>query len=272
VNPYAKIAIKIAVVIVICLVLLVAYNLVGHRTYVAAARRARNEGASQERIAQRLDSLLQYKDILPQIRQVQIQDIQTIRNVIPDADEFVLTSYLRTIHGMLAESHLETDGITIGGRQAAVGGTDFRAAFASEVSALQDDLDRITGALQGFRDNMGHMNNMLASFAFYYALGTGAENFRAIAGGIESHSFSLTVRGSYADIKKFTYDIFNMRPRTALVGLQMAPQGPGIGATRMYAARFRLITYGDANNPPPLWVVLNGPTTLVPPAQAGGEE
>jgi hypothetical protein len=56
------------------------------------------------------------------------------------------------------------------------------------------------------------------------------------------------------DIKKFTFDVFNMRPHTALVDFQMTPSGPGMGATRLYTASFKLIAYGDANEPPPLWV------------------
>ena len=262
-NPYAKIAIKIGVVIVICLVLISAYNMVGHRAFMAGASRLRNERATQQEIESQLRTLLQYQPLLPKIRHVQMQDMQTIRNLIPDADEFVLTSYLRKIHGMLAENHLETDGIAIIGTGAAAGGTDFKAAFASDITALRDDLERITGAFDFFEAHEGEMNNMLVSFAFYSVLGTEAENYAAIIGGIESHAFSLSVRGSYLDIKKFVFDVFNMRPHTALVNFQMAPAPGGFGATRLYTANFRLITYGDANNPPPLWEVYQGPTTVV---------
>jgi Tfp pilus assembly protein PilO len=268
VNPYAKIALKIGIVIVICLVLIAAYNLVVHKRLAAGANRLSRDLEAQRTIKEKLDSLLRYKDILPQIRQVQLQDMQTIRNLIPDADDFVLTSYLRKVHGTLAENHLETDGIVIGGAGAPIGGTDFNAAFVSDPAALQDDLERITGALQSFQDNMDKMNNMLISFEFYSQISTGGENFGAIIGGIETHTFSLSVRGSYLDIKKFVFDIFNMRPHTALVGFQMSPQGPGFGATRLYRASFRLVTYGDANNPPPLWEVYSGPTTTVPAPQA----
>lgn len=267
-NPYAKIAIKIGVVIVICLVLIAAYNMVAHRAFMAGANRLRSEREAQLTIKEKLDSLLQYQELLPRIRHVQLQDMQTIRNFIPDADEFVLTSYLRKIHGTLAENHLETDGIVIGGAGAPVGGTDFSAAFVSDPAALQDDLKDITDALQMFKDNQARMNNMLNSFNFYSQLSTGGENFRVIADGIETHSFSMSVRGSYLDIKKFVFDIFNMRPRTALVGFQMAPQGQGIGATRLYRASFRLVTFGDANNPPPLWEVYSGPTTMVATPEA----
>jgi len=263
VNPYAKIALKIGVVIIICLVLIAAYNMVAHRQFMAGARRLRTDLATQQTIRDKLDSLLQYKDILPRIRQVQLQDMQTIRNLIPDSEEFVLTSYLRKIHGTLAENHLETDGIVIGGAGAPIGGTDFNAAFVSDPAALQDDLEQIKDALQMFEDNMNQMNNMLVSFEFYSQISTEGENFRAIIGGIESHTFNLSVRGSYIDIKKFVFDIFNMRPHTALVGFQMAPQGPGFGATRLYRASFGLVTYGDANNPPPLWEIYSGPTTMV---------
>jgi len=104
---------------------------------------------------------------------------------------------------------------------------------------------------------MGEMNNILVSFQFYEKLSTEAENFTVIVGGIETHVFSMRVLGSYEDIKKFTYDIFNMRPHTALVNFQMAPAGAGFGATRPYGAQFQLITYGDSNNPPPLWLAHN---------------
>jgi hypothetical protein len=254
VNPYAKIAIKIGVVIVICLILLVAYNMVGHKAFTGAAASFKREIDDQNRITTRLDSLLQYKDLLDRIRFVQLRDMETVRVLIPPKDEFVLTSYLRQVHGLLSQNHLETDGIVIGGSKPAVGGTTFKETWESDVTALQGELSKITDALQMFRDNMDQMNNLLVSFQFYEAMSTGNEDFAAIVGGIEAHTFTLTVRGSYADIKKFTYDVFNMRPHTALVNFQMAPQGAGMGPTRLYQASFTLFTYGDANAPPPLWL------------------
>ena len=68
----------------------------------------------------------------------------------------------------------------------------------------------------------------------------------------------MSVRGSYSDIKKFTFDVFNMRPHTALVNFQMAPQGAGLGPARIYQASFQLITYGDADPPPQLWLAYHG--------------
>lgn len=273
-NAYAKIAIKIVIVLVVCLILITVYNFLGKRTFNAAARRLRNEENNQLEVKAKLDSLLAYQDLLPMIRQVQLQDIQTIRNLVPDADEFVLTSYLRTIHDMLRVNHLETNGISIGGAPAAMGGINFDNAFSSDVSKLQEDLASITEALDWFQANLAQMNNMFMSFNFYQMIGTGDENFEVIVGGIEQHTFNLTVRGSYRDIKKFTYDVFNMRPHTALVNFQMSPQGQGVGQSRQYSASFTLVTYGDANTPPDLWAVHNGPTTMVQAEapEEGGEE
>jgi hypothetical protein len=188
---------------------------------------------------------------------------------MPDADEFVMTSYLRLVHGMLAENHLETNGISIAGRPAPTGGSDFNSAFTSDITALQEDLDKIKAALTMFTERMDEMNNILVSFQFYEQLSTEAENFTVIAGGIETHVFSMQVVGSYEDIKKFAFEIFNMRPHTALVNFQMAPAGAGFGATRPYGASFRLVTYGDANNPPPLWLAHN---QGIPEVFAGDEE
>lgn len=252
-NPYVKIAIKVGVVVVICLILLVAYNMIGHKAFVAAAESLKREIKTQEEISNKLDSLLQYKELLPKIRAVQLQDMETIRLLIPPADKFVLTGYLRQIHSMLTENRLETDGIVIAGTKGAVGAASFEEIFASDVTALQADLEKIKQALQMFQDNLGQMNNMIMSFQFYQALATGMENYTAIAGGVQMHSFSLTVKGSYQDIKKFTYDVFNMKPHTALVNFQMSPIGGGFGASRLYQASFTLITYGDANATPPLW-------------------
>jgi hypothetical protein len=275
VSAYVKIAIKVAIVLVICLIIIVAYNVVLHRAKAASIAKMRTDLAAQTVIATALDSLLQYKDILPQIRQVQLQDMQTIRNLVPDSREFALTSYLRVIHAKLADNHLETNGIAIGGTRAPTGGTDFKEAFSSDITALSTDLVKITDALQMFKDRMNEMDDMLVSFQFYTQVSTGAENFQAIAGGIEQHAFTMTVRGTYQDIKKFTFDIFNMRPITALTSFTMGPQGAGFGATRQYAATFRLVTYGDANNPPPLWLaynpISNGPQSEEEQsAEAGG--
>ncbi len=271
-NPYAKIAIKIGVVIVISLVLLLAYNLLLHGRYVKQARKFRRQIAEQEEIERRIQSLLFYKDELPSVRQVQYQDMQTLRNLIPDADEFVLTTYLRLIHRMLNENHLETGGINIAGSGSATGGTDFEETFSSDVTALQTDLENIVESLEFFKEKKGEMNNLLVSFDFYEKLATEAENFAAIAGGIEQHVFTLNVSGSYTDIKKFTYDVFNMRPHTALVNFQMRPAGPGFGPTRQYNAGFRLITYGDANTPPPLWLAKNQGNILGIDPEEGAEE
>lgn len=257
-NPYAKIAIKVGVVIAICLILLVAYDMVGHKAYMAAAKAIQAEKANQQNVSAQLDSLLQYQPLLPAIRCVQLGDLETIRVLCPEAKQFGLTGYLRQIHSMLSENHLETDGIVIAGTAAAVGGVTFEEAFKSDVTALQSQLDKIKAALQMFQDNADKMNNLLASFQFYQALASGTENFEAIIGGIEQHKFTLSVRGSYTDIKKFTFDVFNMRPHTALVNFQMSPQGPGLGPTRLYSASFTLLTYGDANPPPPLWEAYHG--------------
>lgn len=256
-NPYAKIAIKIGVVLLVCIILLLAYNMLGHSTFTRQKNRQVRELDTQQEIKSKLTQLLDYQDILPQIRHAQLQDIQAIRNLVPDADEFELTAYLRLMHEKLTDNHLETNGIAISGQPAALGGTDFNTAFASDITVVQEDLERITDALQMFRDRVSEMNNMLLTFQFYGQLGTEAENFQAIVGGIETHSFTMQVTGSYEDIKKFTYEIFNMRPRTALTNFQMSPAGPGFGATRQYAANFRLTTYGDANTPPPLWQAYN---------------
>ncbi len=253
-NPYAKIAIKIAVVIVVCLLLQVAYNMTAHRFFVRTIANRQAELATQNTIAQALIDLLRYKDLLRQIRTVQLQDMETIRNLIPEADEFVLTSYLSTIHIMLTDNNLDTDGVAILGVTAPGAGTNFKEAFSSDPSELQGRLDQIMSALQMFENNMDQMQNLLVSFRFYQELGTEGENYAAIAGGIETHSFRMTVRGTYKDIKRFTYEIFNMRPHTALVSFQMAPQGAGSGSMRQYAAHFTLLTFGDANDPPPLWV------------------
>ena len=275
-NPYAKIAVKIGVVVVVCIILLVAYDMVGHRAFRGAARKARKDLATEAAIAEKIDALLKYSDILPQIRHVQLHDIQTIRNLIPDAQEFVLTSYLRRVHGMLSDNHLETDGIAIGGAKAAVGGTKFEEAFSSDITALQDDLERIMGAFGMFEERMSEMNNLLVSYQFYGELATEGENYRAIVGGIETHSFSMSVRGTYLDIKKFTFDVFNMRPHTALINFQMSPQGPGFGSSRLYSASFTLVTYGDANAPPPLWRAWQGAQkqgeTVASRVEGAGEE
>jgi hypothetical protein len=116
---------------------------------------------------------------------------------------------------------------------------------------------------------------MFVTFEFYGELGTEAENYAAIIGGIETHVFTLQVTGSYEDIKKFTYEIFNLRPRTALTNFQMAPSGQGFGAGRKYTAGFRLTTYGDANTPPPLWLAHNEGFAEPPPEEsmeAGAED
>jgi len=220
---------------------------------------------SAEEIKGQLESLLKYKDILPQIRQVQYQDMQMIRNLVPTADEFILTTYLRTIHRMLQDDHLETDGISIAHIRGAVSYTDFNEAFTDDIVAMQEDLDVVLASLESFKENMGQMDNMLVSFEFYRALATGEEALGAIAAGVEIHAFSMNVRGSYVDIKKFTYDIFNMRPHTALTNLQLRPAGLGFGGTRQYVASFRLVTYGDKNIPPPLWIAQEN-------AQAGAVE
>jgi hypothetical protein len=254
VNPYAKIGIKIGIVVLICIILLVAYNSLGHKAFVVRAAAIRTDLATQEGIKTQLDSLLAYKDDLPNIRYVQLKDIETVRTFLPPADEFALTGYLRQIHGMLAENHLDTSGIVIGAERPPVAGTSFDETFASDVTALAGSLDKITAALDMFRANKSQMKNLLISFQFYQGLASGTENFAAIVSGIQRHSFSLTARGSYDDIKKFTFDVFNMRPHTALVNFQMAPQGPGMGPTRMYQATFLLMTYSDNNPPPPLWI------------------
>jgi hypothetical protein len=272
VNPYAKIGIKVGVVVVICLIFLVAYNMVGHKAFVGASAGFQKEITAQTTIAKQLDGLLQYKDLLPGIRCVQLRDMETIRVLIPPANEFVLTGYLRTIHAMLTNDHLETQGIVIGGAKPAVGGTTFEETFVSDVTALQGELDKITTALQMFKDNQDKMQNLLTSFQFYEGMATGSENFAAIQGGIEVHSFSMSVRGSYDDIKKFTFDVFNMRPHTALVNFQMVPQGAGIGPARVYQASFSLITYGDANAPPPLWIAYHGRGEQVQPQANEGSE
>lgn len=252
-NAYAKIAIKVAIVIVICFVVIVGYNALYHKRFVAMAEKKSSEIEIGLQIEQSLDSLLEYDDILPQIRHVQLQDIATIRNLIPDAQDFVLTSYLRRIHNMISDNHLDTGGIIIRGTAAPYGGVDFNQAFAQDPMGLVTDLASFTGALNEFQENMGEMNNLLVSYQFYNKISSGAENFTAIAGGIETHIFNLSVRGSYEDIKKFTFEIFNMRPTTALTDFQMSPQGAGFGPTRQYSASFKLVTYGDASSPPPLW-------------------
>jgi len=150
VNPYAKIAIKVSVVILVCFILLILYNVLGHSVFVKQIRNQTNERNAQAEISRQLDELLEYQDLLPQIRHVQLQDLQTIRNLMPDADEFVLTSYLRLIHQMLTDNHLETNGISIAGRPAPTGGSDFDTAFTSDITALQEDLDQIKGALAMF--------------------------------------------------------------------------------------------------------------------------
>jgi len=256
VNPYVKIAIKVGVVFLVCIIILALYNMVGHRAFMGAKRHFQKQINTQLTTAEQLDSLLKYKPILPQIRCAQYRDIQTIRNFLPDAKEFVLTSYLRHIHALLSQNHLETSGIVITGAKA-TGGASFEKTFSSDISALQKDLEKIKDALQMFQDNMDKMNNLIMTFQFYQALSAGAENYAAIVGGIETHTFKMTVRGSYSDIKKFTFDIFNMRPRTALVDFQMSPLGTGIGTARLYTASFTLYTYGDANEPPPLWLAYN---------------
>ena len=263
-NPYAKIAIKIGVVVVICLVFMLAYRILVKPKYKKQIEKWEKAKAASEQIQGQLESLLDYKGILPQIRQVQYQDMQMIRNLVPAADEFVLTTYLRTIHKTLQDDHLETDGIGIAQARGAVSYTDFAEAFTSDIVAMQADLNTVLAALESFKKNMGEMDNMLVSFEFYRALSTGEENFGVIAAGVEAHAFSMNVRGSYADIKKFTYDIFNMRPHTALTNLVLRPAGEGFGQTRQYVASFRLITYGDKNLPPPLWVAHENP-------QAGAE-
>lgn len=252
-NAYAKIAIKIAIVIVICFVVIVGYNALYHARFMTQAENKRGEIAIAIQIEQKLDSLLEYDDILPQIRHVQLKDIETIRNLIPDAEDFKLTSYLRRIHHMISDNHLETGGIVIRGTAAPLGGVDFEVAFAQDPMRLVADLESFTGALKEFETHMDEMNNLLISYQFYFKISSGAENFVAIAGGIETHTFNLSVRGSYEDIKRFTFEIFNMRPTTALTDFQMSPQGAGFGPTRQYSASFKLITYGDANSPPPLW-------------------
>ena len=251
-NPYAKIAIKIGVVIVICLVVLTGYRAIWHKGFVAKLSKIQRDTNQLAAAEASLDSLLAYNHLLPRIRQVQLQDMQTIRNLIPDADEFVLTGYLRRIHFLISENHLETSGITIRG-QAALGGTSFDEAFAQDATGLVANLAGFIGALDMFEQQMHEMNNFLVSFRFYTAVSSGSENFAAIAGGIETHTFNLSVRGSYKDIKKFTFEVFNMRPLTALTNFQMTPQGEGFGPTRQYMASFKLVTYGDANGQPPLW-------------------
>jgi len=255
VNPYAKIAIKIAVVIVICLVLMMAYKILLKPKLRKQENRWKNSKQTALDVKAQLEALLEYKPYLPQIRQVQYQDIQLIKNLVPDGDEFVLTSYLRLIHYKLQEDHLETDGISIAHGGATLSYTDFNEAFTDDITQMQEDLDEVLEALEMFKVNMDRMDNMLVSFEFYDKLATGEEAYGAIAAGIEAHAFTMSVKGSYGDIKKFTFDIFNMRPHTALVNFQMRPSGPeGIGSTRQYVASFRLITYGDNNKPPPLWI------------------
>jgi hypothetical protein len=257
-NPYAKIGIKVGVVVVICLILWVAYNMVVHKAYTAGIAKIKTELKTQQDVATQLDSLLNYESILPQIRYAELRDMEAIRNLVPPKEEFILTSYLRVIHSMLAENHLETDGILIGKVNNAVGGTSFEETFASDITALQKELSKITDALQLFQDGMGSMGNLISTYYFYKALSTGSENYAAIIGGIENHSFQMKVTGSYEDIKKFTFMIFNMRPHTALVGFSLSPAKAGQGPTRVYQASFTIITYGDANKPPPLWLAYYG--------------
>jgi hypothetical protein len=253
VNPYAKIGIKVGVVILICIILLVAYQVVGHKAFTAQIKSINAELQTQQGVKAQLDALLAYKGDLPNIRYVQLKDMETIRAFMPPKEEFVLTGYLRVIHKMLADDHLDTNGILIAPERAAPGGTSFEENFSSDVTALAGELEGIMAALKMFQENKGQMKNFLVSYQFYRGMASGSENFAAIVGGIERHSFTLTVHGSYDNIKKFTFDIFNMRPHTALVNFQMSPQGPGIGPTRTYQASFILMTYADANAPPPLW-------------------
>ncbi|HEX9745393.1 MAG TPA: hypothetical protein VGB30_08190 [bacterium] len=248
-NAYAKIAIKIGVVIVVCIILMVAYNMLIGKALANQSRRLNNEIGEQQEIARQLDNLLVYSPLVPRIRHVQRQDMQMIRNLVPPASEFSLTAYLRIIHAMLQQNHLETSGISIQKPVSAVGKLDFDSAFASEISDMQGDLDKIMVSLQYFDDNMGEMNNMIKSYQFYNMISTDKQNYQAILGGIEQHSFSMRILGSYLDIKKFTFEIFNMRPHTALVNFQMAPGGAGFGSTRQYSASFAIITYGDVNVP-----------------------
>jgi hypothetical protein len=252
VNPYAKIALKIGIVIAICIVILFGYRAVWHKQYVAKLAKVHRDTNMLTVAEQSLDALLAYKPLLPQIRQVQLQDMQMIRNLIPDSDEFVLTSYLRRIHTLISDNHLETSGISIRGA-AAQGTTTFDEAFPQDPAGLVADLASFMEALDTFQQRMDEMNNFLVSYQFYNKVASGSENFEAIAGGIETHTFTLSVRGSYKDIKKFTFEVFNMRPLTALTNFQMAPQGEGFGPTRQYLASFKLITYGDANGQPQLW-------------------
>jgi hypothetical protein len=267
-NPYAKIGIKVGVVVVICLILWAAYNIVVHRAYMAGIKSIKVERDKQQTVATQLESLLKYQPILPQIRYAELRDMETIRNLIPPRDEFVLTSYLRVIHSMLSENHLETDGILIGKVNNAVGGTSFEETFASDITALQKELSKITDALQLFQDGMGSMGNLVSTYYFYKAMSTGSENYAAIIGGIESHSFQMKVTGSYEDIKKFSFQVFNMRPHTALVALTLTPAKTGMGPTRLYQATFSLYTYGDANKPPPLWIAYHGRGEKTPPQAA----
>lgn len=251
-NAYAKIGIKIGVVIVICVVIIVAYEVLFHRTKLAEGKEKFRQIQTQTIIKGKLDALLEYEYLLPNIRFVQRHDMATFRNLVPPADTFSLTNYLRRIHHLLSSNHLQTNGIVILNPRKAVGKTDFAEAFESDVIVFGRDVNKIMAALDFFKENLGDMNNLLTSYRFHQMMSTEAFNFKAVIGGIESHSFSMNVRGSYRDIKKFTFDIYNMRPRTALINFQMSPVGMGTGRMRIYSANFTLITYCDANEPPPL--------------------
>jgi hypothetical protein len=253
-NAYAKIGIKVGVVFLICIILLVAYNMVGHRAIMSQVATIKTDLATQQSIKTQLDSLLAYRDELPNIRFVELKDMETLRAFMPPKETFVLTSYLRVIHQMLAGNHLDTSGIIIAPEREAPGGVSFEESFETDVITLAGKLADIMKSLELFKQNKGQMNNLLVSYQFYKAMASGTENFAAIVGGIERHGFTLTVRGSYDNIKKFTFDVFNMRPHTALVNFQMSPQGPGMGPTRVYQATFTIMTYADANPPPPLWL------------------
>ena len=191
-NAYAKIGIKVGVVVVICLILLVAYSMVGHKAFAGLAAGYKKQIDAQAVVAKQLDGLLQYKALLPEIRCVQLRDMETIRLLVPPSNEFILTSYLRQVHALITQDHLETAGIVIGGSKPAPGGTSFDKTFSTDVAGLQKQLGKITTALQSFQDNKDKMNDMLNSFQFYKAMSEWNRKFRRDTGWNRS-SFILDV-------------------------------------------------------------------------------
>ncbi len=265
----------------ICLILQLAWMMFGHRGYVRRIADWHDKVEVETTYKESLDALLDYEPELPEIRWVQFHDMQTIRNLIPeesDEREFELTTYLRIIHGMLSANGLDTDGIVIEPTRPPLGPVNFDVAFSSDHTEALSRLQDIMDALEMFRAEKDEMRDFLTSLKFYQTISTEGENYAAIASGIQIHSFRTQVKGSYEDIKRFTFEVFNMRPHTALVDFQMAPQGVGIGPTRQYQAHFRLITYGDRNDPPPIWKaymdgrLFNQEDELIIPPEDKGEE